>query len=109
MPNLIKLPARSKDDDIHVVVKTPRGSSAKLKFDPKLKVFTLSKALILGLTYPYDWGFIPSTKGEDGDPLDVLIMHDAATAPGMVLNCKIIGVLEVLQSEKGRKRFATTA
>ena len=103
MPNLIKLPARSKDGDIHVVVETPRGSSAKLEFDPKLKVFTLSKALILGLTYPYDWGFIPSTKGEDGDPLDVLVMHDAATAPGMVLNCKIIGVLEVLQSEKGKK------
>ena len=44
MPNLVKLPARSKDGDIHVVVETPRGSSAKLEFDPKLKVFTLSKA-----------------------------------------------------------------
>ena len=54
------------------------------------------------LTYPYDWGFIPSTKAEDGDPLDVLIIHDAATYPGLVLTCKPIGVLEVLQSSKGK-------
>src|SRR5215831_18653836 len=103
MPDLVKLPPRSKHGDVHVVVETPRGSAAKLEFDPDLKVFTLSKALILGLTYPYDWGFVPSTKGEDGDPLDVLVIHDAATSPGLVLKCKIIGVLEVLQSEKGKK------
>jgi inorganic pyrophosphatase len=103
MPDLHKLPVRDKDDDVHVVVETPRGSAAKLEFDKELQVFTLSKSLILGLTYPYDWGFIPSTKGEDGDPIDVLVLHDAATAPGLVLKCKIIGVLEVLQSEKGKK------
>ena len=103
MPDLVKLPPRSKHGDVHVVVETPRGSAAKLEFDPDLKVFTLSKALILGLTYPYDWGFVPSTKGDDGDPLDVLVIHDAATSPGLVLKCKIIGVLEVLQSEKGKK------
>lgn len=103
MPDLHKLPVRTKHGDVHVVVETPRGSAAKLEFDPKLQVFTLSKALILGLTYPYDWGFIPSTEGEDGDPVDVLVIHDAATAPGLVLKCKIIGVLEVLQNKKGKK------
>ena len=103
MPDLLKLPTRNDEGNVYVVVETPRGSAAKLEYDPELKVFTLSKALILGLTYPYDWGFIPSTKGEDGDPIDVLVLHDAATAPGLVLKCKIIGVLEVLQSEKGKK------
>lgn len=103
MADLLKLPVRGKRDDVHVVVETPRGSAAKLEFDPDLSVFTLSKPLILGLTYPYDWGFVPSTKGEDGDPLDALVLHDAATAPGLVLKCKIIGVLEVLQMEKGKK------
>lgn len=103
MPDLLKLPTRNDDGDVHVVVETPRGSAAKLEYDPGLEVFTLSKALILGLTYPYDWGFIPSTKGEDGDPIDVLVLHDAATAAGLVLKCKIFGVLEVLQSEKGKK------
>lgn len=103
MTNLLKLPARCKKGDVHVVVETPRGSAAKLEYDPDLKAFTLSKALILGLTYPYDWGFIPSTKGDDGDPLDALVLHEAATAPGLILKCKIIGVLEVEQRAKGKK------
>jgi inorganic pyrophosphatase len=103
MVNLLNLPLRTDDGDVHVVVETTRGSAAKLEYDPDLQVFTLSKALILGLTYPYDWGFIPSTKGEDDDPIDALVLHDTATAPGLVLKCKIIGVLEVLQSEKGKK------
>jgi inorganic pyrophosphatase len=102
MPDLLKLPTRNNGGDVYVVVETPRGSAAKLEYDPELRVFTLS-TLFLGLTYPYDWGFIPSTKGEDGDPIDALVLHDAATAPGLVLKCKIIGVLEVLQSEKGEK------
>jgi inorganic pyrophosphatase len=102
MVDLRKLPVRDKKGDVHVVVETPRGSAAKLEFDPELHLFTLSKALILGLSYPYDWGFIPSTKGEDGDPVDALVLHDAATTPGLVLKCKIIGVLEVLQTEGGK-------
>ncbi len=105
MGNLQNLPVRDKNGDIHVVVETPRGSAAKLEFDPELGAFTLSKALILGLTYPYDWGFVPSTKGEDGDPIDVLVLHDAATSPGLVLKCKLIGVLEVTQKKKGKQKI----
>jgi inorganic pyrophosphatase len=62
--------------------------------------------LMAGLSYPYDWGFIPSTKAEDGDPLDVLIIHDAQTYPGVVLRCRPVGVLEVAeeQEQKGEKR-----
>lgn len=85
------------------MVETPRGSRAKLKFEPKLRAFTLSKPLLAGLTYPYDWGFIPSTKAPDGDPFDVLIIHDAATYPGLVLLCKAIGILEVEQTKDGKK------
>src|SRR5712675_1438313 len=103
MAELQNIRVHSKEGEIHVVVEMPRGSAAKLEFDPDLGAFTLSKSLILGLSYPYDWGFIPSTEGEDGDPLDALVLHDAATAPGLVLKCKIIGVLEVQQREKGKK------
>lgn len=103
MVDFLRLPFRDKAGDAHVVVETTRGSAAKLKYDPELQVFTLSKPLMLGLTYPYDWGFVPSTSGEDGDPIDALILHDVATAPGLVLTCKVIGVLRVLQSEKGKK------
>jgi inorganic pyrophosphatase len=103
MTNYLKFPTWADSGHVHAVVETPRGSRAKLELDPKLGAFTLAKPLLAGLTYPYDWGFIPSTKAEDGDPLDVLIIHDAATYPGLVLTCKPIGVLEVLQTSTGKK------
>ena len=103
MPDYEKLPARPAAGLIHVVVETPRGARAKFKYDPTLKVFTFSRTLTLGLVYPFDWGFIPSTLGEDGDPLDVMILHEAATGPGMVVTCRPIGILNVLQSEPGKK------
>jgi inorganic pyrophosphatase len=87
----------------HVVVETPRGARAKLNYDPKLKTFVLSKSLLLGLSYPYDWGFIPSTRAEDGDPLDALVIHDAATCPGLVMRCKLLGVLQTLQQTKDER------
>jgi len=102
MTNLAKLPTWTDDGDIHVVVETPRGAHAKLKYDPELKVFVLSKSLLLGLAYPYDWGFIPSTSGDDDDPVDAMVMHDAATTPGLVMRCKIIGMLRTLQKQKGK-------
>jgi inorganic pyrophosphatase len=100
MPNLARLPAWAGDELVHVVVETPRGARAKLTFDPELKTFVLSKSLMLGLSYPYDWGFIPSTRAEDGDPLDAMVIHDAATTPGLVLRCKLIGVLQTIQKTK---------
>ena len=103
MSDLQSLPVRNNCGDVYVVIEMPRGSAAKLEFDPDLQAFTLSKPLMLGLSYPYDWGFIPSTKGEDGDPIDVLVLHDVATSPGLVLKCKVIGVLEVLQKESGKQ------
>src|SRR4051812_37836579 len=103
MTNYLKFPTWADNGHVHVVVETPRGSRAKLEFDPKLRAFTLAKPLMAGLTYPYDWGFIPSTRAEDGDPVDVLIIHDAGTYPGLVLRCKPIGVLEVLQVTKSGK------
>jgi Inorganic pyrophosphatase len=58
--------------------------------------------LLAGLTYPYDWGFVPSTKAEDGDPLDIMVIHDAATFPGIVLTCRVIGILQIEQKSKGK-------
>jgi inorganic pyrophosphatase len=84
------------------VVETPRGSRAKFDYDPKLKTFTLSKSLLTGLTYPHDWGFVPSTKADDGDPIDIMVVHDAATFPGIVLTCRVIGILQIEQKSKGK-------
>jgi inorganic pyrophosphatase len=102
MTNYPKLPTWADANHVYAVIETPRGSHAKLEFDPKLGVFTLAKPLLVGLTYPYDWGFIPSTKADDGDPLDVMVIHDAATYPGLVLRCKPIGVLEIEQTSRGK-------
>jgi inorganic pyrophosphatase len=58
---------------------------------------------MMGLSYPYDWGFIPSTMADDGDPLDVMVIHEAATSPGLILRCQVIGALLTVQTEKGKK------
>jgi inorganic pyrophosphatase len=101
MPNLVRLPIKAEDGYLRVVIETPRGSHAKLAYDPKLGVFTLSKSLLTGLTYAYDWGFIPSTKADDGDPLDIMVIHDAGTYPGLVLSCRLIGILQINQKKSG--------
>jgi inorganic pyrophosphatase len=103
MTNLLKIPTWADEEHIYAVIETPRGSTCKLDFDAGLRAFTLAKPLMAGLTYPYDWGFIPSTKAEDGDPLDVLVIHDAQTYPGVVLRCRPVGILEVEQKSKGKK------
>ena len=103
MTDLLNLPTWADDGFVYAIVETPRGSTCKLEYDPELGAFTLAKPLMAGLSYPYDWGFIPSTKAEDGDPLDVLIIHDAQTFPGVVLRCRPVGILEVEQQAKGKK------
>jgi inorganic pyrophosphatase len=102
MSNLIKLAPFDADGDVRVVVETPRGSQAKFAYDPEIHTFAFKKSLLTGLTYPHDWGFVPSTRADDGDPLDVMVIHDAATFPGIVLTCRIIGVLQIEQSSKGK-------
>jgi inorganic pyrophosphatase len=102
MPNLINIPSFTDDGDVYVVVETPRGSRAKFDYDTKLKTFTLSKSLLTGLTYPHDWGFVPSTKADDGDPIDIMVVHDAATFPGVVLTCRVIGILQIEQKSNGK-------
>src|SRR6516164_9516249 len=102
MPNFINLPPFTEDGDVHVVVETPRGSRAKFAYDPKLDSFILSKSLLTGLTYPHDWGFVPSKTADHGDPLDIMVIHDAATFPGIVLTCRIIGILQIEQKSKGK-------
>jgi inorganic pyrophosphatase len=102
MTNLLSLAAFASKTDVHVVVETPRHAQAKFKYEPELGVFMLSRALTLGLSYPYDWGFVPSTKAPDGDPVDALVLHQITTSPGVVLRCRPIGILDVLQTQNRR-------
>src|SRR3954469_19006525 len=85
------------------VVETPRGSAVKLKYVPDLDVFELGRSLPLGVTYPYDFGFVPGTRGADGDPVDVLIIQDAPTFPGVVVACRLLGAVRVSQKDGSRR------
>ena len=97
---LLGLPTFGEDEAIHVVVESPRGSTLKLKYDQALGAITLSRPLPQGLAYPHDWGFIPSTRADDGDPLDAMIVWDGTSYPGVVIACRPLGVLEVEQTNK---------
>ncbi len=100
-PALSRLDARDEDSGlVNVVIDTPRGSRCKYKYDEKAGVFRLGKLLPLGATFPYDFGFIPSTRGDDGDPLDVLVLLDEPVALGCVVPVRLIGVLQAEQTEK---------
>jgi inorganic pyrophosphatase len=103
MTDFSKLPVRDPDGAIHVVIETPRGMTAKLKFEPKLGAFAFSRSLPAGLRYPYDWGFVPATLGADDDPLDAMVLYDATGFPGLVVACRAVAILEVVQEEQGRR------
>src|ERR1700751_3300977 len=85
---------------IQVVIETPKGSRNKYAFDPEKKIFKLKRVLPAGMAFPYDFGFIPSTKADDGDPVDVLVLMDEPAFPGCLLQCRVIGAIEGEQSDK---------
>jgi Inorganic pyrophosphatase len=84
MNSLPDIPAFGADGTLRVIVETPRGSNVKLKYDQSCRTFTVSRALVAGLSYPFDWGFAPGTQGDDGETLDALAIHDTATFPGVM-------------------------
>jgi len=89
-------------DTIEVIVETPKGSQFKYKYDLKKEWFTVHKALPVGLIFPYDFGFIPDTEGDDGDPLDVLILSEFSFLQGSMIECRIIGSMKAEQTD-GKK------
>lgn len=99
----LRLPVFNAAGDVHLVVESPKGARAKLKYEPRLCAFLYSRPLMCGLCYPFDWGFVPSTCAPDGDPLDGMILHEAETYPGVVIACRPVAILEVEQTEKGVK------
>jgi inorganic pyrophosphatase len=85
---------------IDVVIETPKGSAQKYDYDEKSHFFKLKKILPSGMVFPYDFGFIPETKGEDGDPLDVIVISEFNSFPGIMIKCRIIGCIKGEQSDE---------
>ena len=106
LPTLIDLPLQDPETgDITVIVETPKGSHNKYKYDPECRALRLSAVLGEGLSFPYDFGFFPSTLGDDGDPLDVLLFLDHGVPPCTVVSARLLGVLEIRQRAEAEKRW----
>ena len=100
-----RLSPRDEDDKeiLQVIIETPKGSRNKYAFDDEHKIFELKKVLPAGMAFPYDFGFVPSTQAEDGDPTDVLVLMDEPAFTGCLLKCRVIGIIEGEQGDKKDK------
>ena len=97
------LPAfAAKSHDVNAIVDTPQGSQNKFKYDEESGLFMFGGAMPAGAVFPFEFGFIPSTTGGDGDPLDLLILMDAPTFVGCLVRARLVGVIMAEQTEKGK-------
>ena len=87
---------------VRVIIDTPKGSRNKYKFDEQLGLFTLSRVLPAGMVFPFDFGSIPGTQAEDGDPLDMLLLTDAPLIVGCLVQARLLGVIRATQTERGK-------
>lgn len=83
---------------VNVIIETPKGSKYKYKFEQESNRFRVKKLLPAGLAFPYDFGFIPGTKGDDGDPLDVMVFFEDTFPQGSIVECVIVGAIKAKQS-----------
>ena len=106
MPNYLELPVGAESPEvINAVIEIPLKGINKYEYDKQLGVFRLDRNLYSPVHYPGDYGFIPSTLGDDGDPLDVLVLVDAPSFPGCVMEVRPIGMLEMLDQGVGDEKI----
>lgn len=103
--DLTKLPHNldSKKRTCYGVVETPKGCRTKYDYDPEHDIFALKSMLPVGQAFPLDFGFVPSTLCDDGDPLDVMILADEPGVAGTYVEIRLIGVIEIEEVEEGKK------
>lgn len=90
---------------LHIVVETPRGSAQKYNYDKESHFFKFKKSLPVGMVFPYDFGFIPGTNGEDGDPLDLMLISEFPSFPGCLIECRLIGGIKAMQGDKEKNKM----
>ena len=94
--DLSRIPAQPKPGLLNVLIEIPAGSKNKYEFDKDLNAFALDRVLYSSVQYPYDYGFVPNTLADDGDPLDGMVIIDQPTFPGCVITARPIGMLEMI-------------
>lgn len=94
----------AKTATCRVIIETPKGCRNKFDYDPESNLFALGGLLPEGMMFPFDFGFIPSTLGEDGDPLDILVLMDAPAHPGCLIEVRLIGIITAQQTEAGKTK-----
>src|SRR4051794_37531839 len=94
-------PYSNDGEMVNVMVETPKGCRNKFKFDEFHGCFQLSSVLPVGSTFPYDFGFVPGTRADDGDPIDVLLLMDEAAFPGCLVTARLIGVIQAEETKDG--------
>lgn len=99
-PTQLEIRKKKSDEDmLQVIVETPKGCRNKFAFDPEQRIFALKKVLPAGMTFPYDFGFLPRTKAPDGDLIDVLLLMDEPAFPGCAVSARLIGVIKGEQTD----------
>jgi len=89
-------PGRNPPEEVTAVIEIPSGSRNKYELDKETGLLKLDRVLYSSVHYPSDYGFIPRTLHEDGDPLDVLVLLKEQTFPGCMIDVRPIGVLKML-------------
>ena len=99
----------SKDDRkrnvVHAIVETPKGSTVKFALEPQLGIIAFHEAMPDGYDWPYDYGFIPQTLGDDGDPLDVVVMFDRPSFAGCLVKARLLGAIRLRKNGEENDRF----
>ncbi len=93
-------PGKNPPDDIYVIIEIPKGSNVKYEIDEETGAIVVDRILYTAMFYPFNYGIIPQTLEEDGDPLDVLVVSHEALAPGTVIRVKPVGIL-YMEDEEG--------
>jgi inorganic pyrophosphatase len=96
-------PIDAESGNVNVIIETPKGSRHKYKYEEAKKVFKLSKTMPSGMTFPFDFGYIPSTLAPDGDPLDILLLMEEPVFAGCLVEVRLLGVIKAQQTPKGEK------
>ena len=105
MGDLTNLPTQldEKARRCRAIIETPKGFRNKFDYDPESNLFRLGGLLPEGMMFPFDFGFIPSTLADDGDPVDIMVLMDAPAHVGCLIDVRIIGIIEATQTEVGGK------